>query len=230
MRRFLAAAVALAPLCIVSAARADETIGNAIRGPVLTSTEGNLTINGSVAPGTLSPQPTGCAANQSPLSLTGAAGCPLVAVFLNGTGTTVTNNGTVGSGSLTKTGGATGILIQGGASGEIDNEASINLTDGYSPPTNSNTGETYGAWSNTTSPQNNYGIRLIAGPSGRGLHRRHLHGSRQLDLGFRQQFVRHLDRGPDRRRRLGDSSPPSGRTEARWGPGTSRSRPPARSR
>ena len=54
--------------------------------------------------------------------------------------------------------------MQGGASGDIYNNTGITLTDGYSPPTNSNTGMTYGAWSNTTSPQNNYGIRLIAGP------------------------------------------------------------------
>ena len=163
MRRFLAAAVALAPLCIASGARADETIGNACRGPVLTSTAGNVTINGSVAPGTLTPQPTGCSANQSAASPVGTAGCPLVSVFMNGTGTGLTNNGTIGSSSLTKAGGATGILMLGGASGDIYNNAGITLTDSYAPPTNSNTGMTYGAWSNTTSPQDNYGIRLIAG-------------------------------------------------------------------
>jgi hypothetical protein len=162
MRRFLAAAVALAPLCIASGARADDSISGGQKGPVVTATSGSVTVNsdGSVNPGELSPQPAGCASNPAE---TITVGCPLVGVFVNGAGTNVTNNGSIGSSSLTKQGGATGILLQGGASGDIVNNSAITLTDGYSPPTDSNTGNVYGAWSNTTNPENNYGIRLISG-------------------------------------------------------------------
>lgn len=166
MRRFLAAAVALAPLCIVSAAQADETISGGKKGPEVTATSGSVTVSsgGSVNPGTLTPTPAGCATNPAEAGL--AVGCPLVSVFVNSTGANVTNNGTIGSSSLTKDGGATGILMQAGASGDIVNNSGITLTDGFTPPTDSNSGYTYGPWSKTLSPQNNYGIRLIAGPTG----------------------------------------------------------------
>jgi hypothetical protein len=175
MRRFLAAAVALAPLCMALAAHADDTITSGQTGPVSTGAQGNVTINsgGSVAPGNFTSPPASCATNPSnvttnPTSTTPiTVACTQVAVVLNGSNTNVNNSGTIGSSSVAKTGGATGVLIIGGSSGQISNSSTIVLQDGYTPPNQTTTGLVYGQWSNVTTPQNNYGIRLIA-PDGGG--------------------------------------------------------------
>lgn len=162
MRRILAAAVALAPLSMACAAFAQDSITGNVTGPVVTATSDGaaktVTVNSGalVTPGTsasvtlpnCAPAPAGCA----------------VGIFINDSAV-VTNSGTVGNNSLTTTGNATAILAQGLAAaptkaGGIANELSISLGNGYTPPTNTTTGITYGAWSTT---QNNYGIRLIAG-------------------------------------------------------------------
>jgi hypothetical protein len=166
MRRILAAAVALAPLCMASSAFADDVIGSGVKGPVTTSANGNITVNssGSVTPGALTPQPGNCALNQAATPV----GCPTVGIFFDGPSASVaapgvTNSGSISNNSLT-TGGATGILILGGNSGSVTNIGTISLSDGFSPPVNNTTGLVYGQWSKTPTPQDNYGIRLI-GPN-----------------------------------------------------------------
>lgn len=161
MRRLLAAAVALAPLCMVSSAYADETISGGKSGPVLTSAQGSVTVEsgGSVTPGSLAPTPAGC----NPVA------CPTVGIYLDGpsSGTAkpaVVNNGSISNTNLSVDGGATGILIQSTTApntGSVSSTGTISLSSSYSPPTDQNTGIVYGFWSNSKTPQNNYGIRLI---------------------------------------------------------------------
>lgn len=121
-RRYLVAAVSVAPLLmvLVGQAQATDTISTGTNTPVATATATNgapddidITSSGSV--GLL------------------ASG---VAVTLN-SNNTVTNAGQVGSTAINNT---TGIQVLGGFTGSVTSSGSILLTDNYTPNTDNNTG------------------------------------------------------------------------------------------
>jgi hypothetical protein len=166
MRRILAAAVALAPLSMACSALAQTTISNGQTGPVVAPAAGLTVSSGGGVTTGASTTAGACTSTATPTPT-----C-YVGVFVP-VQSTVSNQGTIGNNSLTTSGNAVGILIQantpaataiGSATqGSVTNTTTISLTNGYTPPYNSSTGITYGAWATTA---NNDGIRLIPGAAG----------------------------------------------------------------
>ena len=137
------------------------------------------------------------------------------AVFLNGSNTNVTNSGTIGS-SCAHQGQQRHRHPDPGRVERPDHQQQRHHPDRRlfaAQPESDHRPGVYGQWSNVTTPQNNYGIRLIA-PGRRQFAnlvlrgRDQQHGDR-LDHGQREQFLRHLDRNAAHRRWDHYSNPPS---------------------
>jgi len=121
-RRYLVAAVSLAPLLmvLVGPAQATDSITTAINTPVATATA------------------TNGAPDDIDITTSGSVGllAPGVAVTLN-SNNVVTNEGAIG---FTAIDNAVGVQVQGGHTGSVTNSGSIVVTDNYTPNTDNNTG------------------------------------------------------------------------------------------
>ncbi len=152
MRKTLIAAVALAPLYFAaSTAHAATTIGSSTSTPIATATAANgapddVTINSGVTV-------SAAAGTTTPVSL--------VTVNSNNS---VDNLGTLSSSNINN---VTGILIKGGVTGSVTNDAAISLTTSFAAPTTAD-GYQQGPFAGTAGPTNPtgtgdyglYGIRL----------------------------------------------------------------------
>jgi len=142
MRKMLATAVALAPLCVASGAYAEVVISNERTTPVATATAG---------PGN-TPDDVKIVAGGSVKVTTGAA------VTLNSPDN-VTNQGLVTMENAAD--GATGVLVVGGNTGNVENSGSITVTDSITTVTDTdNDGDADGP---LAAGVNRYGIR-VTGP------------------------------------------------------------------
>ncbi|HYF23721.1 MAG TPA: autotransporter outer membrane beta-barrel domain-containing protein [Caulobacteraceae bacterium] len=142
MRKMLATAVALAPLCVASGAYAEVVISNERTTPVATATAG---------PGNTSDD-VKIAAGGSVKVTTGAA------VTLNSS-ENVTNQGTILMENAAN--GATGILVVGGNTGNVENTSVITVSDSLTSYTDADSdGDPDGP---LAAGQDRYGIR-VTGP------------------------------------------------------------------
>jgi hypothetical protein len=139
-RTFLLAAVSIAPLLVIApgAAMATDTISTATSTPVATAT---ATSNG---PDDISISSSGS------IGLTASG----VAVTIN-SNNTVTNAGQIGATAIDN---VVGIQAQGGHTGSITNDNTINVTDNYSPTDTNNDGLIDGAFAQGT---NRIGIQVV---------------------------------------------------------------------
>ena len=121
-RRYLVAAVSVAPLLMVLAgsAQATDSITTAINTPVATATA------------------TNGAPDDIDITSSGSVGllAPGVAVTLN-SNNVVTSEGAIGATAIDN---VVGVQVLGGFTGSVTNSGSLVLTDNYSPATDNNTG------------------------------------------------------------------------------------------
>jgi len=141
-RKVLVATVATAPLLAMAFGAYAETVINTARTTPIataTATSGNtaddvkVDTGGSIAVNT--------------------AGAALITLNSN-------NKVTVGGGGLASVGAndSTGVLIQGGTTGSVTNNAAISLTEDYTPTDTDNDGDLDGPFAQGT---NRYGVRLV---------------------------------------------------------------------
>lgn len=120
----------------------------AAAGPILLALASNAQAQLSISTATTAPVATATAVNSAPADISIIAGG---SISLSAAGSAVTlnsNNNVSNAGgiSFSNINGVNGILAQGGFTGSITNTGTINITETYSAPVNTNTGISYGAF------------------------------------------------------------------------------------